>query len=346
MKLAHDPGSQTEAWAKGCFRLKLKLWLKIVVSAGVLTLLFVLLPWHEVREAVRRLPLTLWLAVLAMFLAGHRLGAAKWRRLVNAGRASLERADSVRFYAAGLFANICLPSIVGGDVIRAALAARATGRVEATVLGSIADRLVDTLMLAILVAAGVFFARDILPEKGASLVTAGLVATVLVSAVMVPMLLRLPLRRWPRRIRRRVGRSFVALRYLSRDRSTAVLAFTISLVVQGGFVLLNAWIGRAIGVDVPLAVWFFAWPLAKIVALVPIALGGLGVRDATLGALLVPLGVPLATGVVASLIWQSVLIGGGLLAGLYWWVTQRRIGVRWTAATRTFAVAPGARPHG
>jgi len=326
--------------------LNLKLWLKILVSAGVLTLLFVLLPWNEVRDAIRRLPLTLWLAVLASFLLGHRLGAAKWRRLVNAGRASLARADSVRFYAAGLFANICLPSIVGGDVIRAALAARATGRVEATVLGSIADRLVDTLMLALFVVAGVFFARNVLPDRGASLVTAALVASIILIAVLVPLLLRLPLRRWPRKLRRRVGRSLVAFRYLARDRATAAIAGTISLVVQGGFVLLNAWIGRAVGIDVPLAVWFFAWPLAKIVAIVPIALGGLGVRDATLGALLVPLGVPLATGVVASLIWQSVLIAGGLLAGLYWWVTQRRIGVRWSTSAQPFAVAPGARPHG
>jgi uncharacterized membrane protein YbhN (UPF0104 family) len=325
--------------------LKLKFWLKIAVSGGVLALLLFLLPWHQVREAVSRLPITVWLAVLAGFLLGHRLGASKWRRLVNAGRASLARADSVRFYAAGLFANICLPSIIGGDVLRAALAAKATGRPEATVLGSIADRILDTLMLVVLLAGGVFFARGILPDKGAAAVTAGMITAILAAGIILPWLLRLPIRRWPRRIRRPVGRSLVALRYLSRDRLTAVLAVATSLLVQGGFVLLNAWIGYAIGVNVPVAVWFFAWPLAKLAALVPITLGGLGVRDATLGALLVPLGVPLAVGVVASLIWQSVLIAGGLLAGLYWWITRKKVGIRWSDASPSLAVAPGARHH-
>jgi hypothetical protein len=94
--------------------------------------------------------------------------------------------------------------------------------------------------------------------------------------------------------------------------------------MQGGFVLLNAWIGKSIGVSVPLAVWFLVWPLAKLAGLLPISLGGLGVRDATLGALLVPAGVPLALGVVASLIWQSILIAGGLLAGALWYASRGR----------------------
>ena len=61
-----------------------------------------------------------------------------------------------------------------------------------------------------------------------------------------------------------------------------------------------------------------------LAGLLPVSLGGLGVRDATQGALLTGFGVPAARGVVASLIWQSVLIVGGLLAGLYWWLGSRR----------------------
>jgi glycosyltransferase 2 family protein len=66
------------------------------------------------------------------------------------------------------------------------------------------------------------------------------------------------------------------------------------------------------------------WPLSKLAALVPITLGGLGVREATLAALLVPFGVPPAVGVVAALLWQTVLITGGLFAGAVWWFLTRR----------------------
>jgi uncharacterized membrane protein YbhN (UPF0104 family) len=320
--------------------LRFGLWIKIALSVAVLTVIFVLLPWADVRAAAARLSPFVWLGVLAGFLAGHRLGVMKWQRLINAGRASLHTADAVRCYAAGLFANLCLPSIVGGDVLRAALATRATGRAEATVLGSVADRVIDVLGLGLLLTAGGLMTRELLPGAASTLIGTAILVGAIVAIVMLPFVLRTPIRRWPRRLRRPVGRGLVALRYLSRDYSTALLALTISLTMQSGFVLLNWWIGSSLGIDVPVGAWFFVWPLAKLAGLLPVGVNGLGVRDATLGALLVPLGVPMATGVVASLVWQSVLIGGGLLGGLYWWTASRRRGLP-VAVSRKLAVASG-----
>jgi uncharacterized membrane protein YbhN (UPF0104 family) len=323
----------------------MKTWIKVAVSFGLLALLFWILPWQDVRTAVARMSPAVWVAALLVFIGGHRLGAAKWRMLVNAGRGSLSGTDAVRCYAAGLFANLCLPSIIGGDILRAALAARATGRAEAAVLGGVADRLIDIGTTGVLIGIGGLLARDALPGWGANLAGIAVLLGAAGAALAIPAVLRRPLARWPRRIRRPLGRSLVALRYLARSRTTAVLAITISLVMQSGFVLVNAWIGRSVGIEVPLSVWFFVWPLAKLAGLVPISLGGLAVRDATLGALLVPAGVPLTLGVVSSLVWQSVLIVGGLLGGLLWWGMSRRLGTK-PPRLRELALAASARQHG
>lgn len=297
--------------------------LRVAVSLGLLGGLLWLLPWSEVREAIGSMPITVWLAILGLFLVGHRLGVAKWRLLLTAGGAPLARRDAVRCYAAGLFTNLCLPSIVGGDVLRAALAARATGRTEAAVLGGVADRLIDVLTLGLCLAAGTLLSARLLPGRLPLIVASVAIAGVLALVVVVRLVAGRPLRRWPRRVRRPLARSLVALRRLRRAPGTALVAAGLSLAIQAGFVLLNAWIGRSLGIGIPLSVWFVAWPLAKLVGLLPISLGGLGVRDAAFGALLVPLGVPLARGVVASLVWQSILIGGGLLAGGAWLVLGR-----------------------
>lgn len=302
----------------------MKVWIRVGVSAGVLALLFYFIPWHDLRSAVGRISGAVWFTVLAGFLAGHALGALKWRTLVNAGRSTLSVVDAVRCYAAGLFANMCLPSIVGGDVLRAVLAGKTTGRAEAAVLGGLTDRLVDMAVVAMLVAIGGFFSRDALPGWGVQLMTAAVVIGLITAMIFLPLLLRRPLAKWHRKLRRPVGRALVAIRALTRRPSAALLAISISIVVQGGFVLLNAWMGRAIGVNVPLGVWFLAWPMAKLAGLLPISLGGLGVRDATLAALLVPFGVPAALGFIASLLWQTILIAGGLVAGAVWWILGRR----------------------
>lgn len=319
----------------------MKVAVRVVVTLAALAALVVLLPWSGVQEAAGRMRPWVWIGALAAFLAGHRLGVAKWRMLLRAGRCLLTPVQALRFYAAGLFANLVLPSIVGGDVLRAALAARETRRPEAAVLGGVGDRLIDVTVLAFLIVLGGLLARGSLPGWGAGAVTAAVIAGTGVAAIALPMALRRPIRRWPARLRRPIGRSLVGARRLARSPATTLTALAISLTMQTGFVLLNAWIGRSIGIAVPLSVWFLAWPLAKAAGLLPVSLGGLGVRDATLGALLAPLGVPMATGVVASLIWQSILIAGGLLAGGLW------LGLgRWSSVEREGEPGPSLRSLG
>ncbi|HSM16364.1 MAG TPA: lysylphosphatidylglycerol synthase transmembrane domain-containing protein [Gemmatimonadales bacterium] len=301
----------------------MKLWHRVALSAGLLAVLLVVLPWHELRTAFASLSAPLWLGVLGGFVLGHAIGVFKWRFAVNAGRGGLGTLDGAKCYAAGLFANLCLPSIVGGDVLRVALAAKATRRPEAAVWGGVADRLSDVVALSLLVAAGALTARTALPGLWAQLLGLAGVIGVLAAVIALPLALRRPLAKWPKKIRRHVARSMVAIRRISRRPGTAVTILALSLTIQGGFVLLNAALGAGVGIRVPLAVWFLVWPLAKVVSLLPISLGGLAVREATLAALLVPFGVRPSVGVAASLVWQSVLIAGGLLGGLLWLVLRR-----------------------
>ena len=302
----------------------MKLWLRIAVSGGLLLLLLLFLPWDTARSALGRLPFSLWMGALAGFIAGHFLGVVKWRVLVNAGGGRrLRMLGAVRCYAAGLFANLCLPSIVGGDVLRAALAARVTRSPEAAVLAGLVDRIIDVATLGFLIALGGIFARGALPAWGRSALTISLLVVALIIVVFLPLLVRRQLEQWPRRFRRRIGRGLVALRSVARNPGSALTSLTLSVIIQSAFVFLNVGIGRAIGIDVPLGVWFVVWPLAKVAGLLPISLGGLAVRDAAFAALLVPLGVPIALGILTSLVWQSVLIAGGLLAGVAWWIIAR-----------------------
>jgi uncharacterized membrane protein YbhN (UPF0104 family) len=312
-------------------------WLvRLAASVVLLAVLFQIVPWAEVRTHASRLPFGTWLVILAIFIGGHLLGVVKWRALVNACRARVPVRTAVRAYFAGLFANLYLPSMIGGDVLRGALIGRHSGRPEAAALGGIADRLLDIATMGILIGGGLLAARASIPGAGAQAATALVVVGVLTAALFLPLAVRRPLARWPRKARRPIGRSLVALRRLSRSPGSAVLAMVLSLAIQALFVLLNAWIGRSIGIDVPLAVWFIAWPLAKLVALLPISIGGLVVREAALAGVLNQFGVPVALGAVAGLLWQTVNFSGGLLGGVIWWA----LGIRPLSTGDSGAVRP------
>lgn len=298
---------------------------KLLISLAILVLLFVLLPWEQVRAALREVSIGLWAGVLLGFVAGHLIGVAKFRMMVNTSRkrAPFPPADALRCYAAGLFANLYLPSIVGGDVLRALLAGRVIGRTEAAIFAGLADRAIDVIALGLLIGAGGLLTGRAVGAWSAPLLILLALAGAVAGLLALSVVLRRPLRTWPAKVRGRLARSLVALRRLGRRPATALAALLLSLIIQSLFVVLNAWIGVALGVHVGLGVWFLVWPLAKVAGMLPISLNGLGVRDATLAALLVPLGVPMARGIVTSLVWQSVVLGGGLLGGLAWWLLGR-----------------------
>jgi uncharacterized membrane protein YbhN (UPF0104 family) len=103
---------------------------------------------------------------------------------------------------------------------------------------------------------------------------------------------------------------------LARSPGRLLLCLVISMPVQCLFVGINIAFAEAANVEAPVAAWFFAWTTAKIIAIAPISLGGLGVREASMAALLVPFGADPAQVVAIGLVWQSVLYASGLIGFL------------------------------
>ncbi|MBT8403670.1 MAG: flippase-like domain-containing protein, partial [Gemmatimonadetes bacterium] len=141
-------------------------------------------------------------------------------------------------------------------------------------------------------------------------------AALVVAAVALALVARgLPVRRLPYRVRRllaKIRRSVRAVR--SRpERIAEALAMGVSLQLL--LVLLQAGLGSVVGLEIPLTAWLFAWPMAKLSALLPVTQGGLGVREAALAGLLAPFGVEPVLAVAAGLAFQGVIISGGLVGG-------------------------------
>lgn len=298
--------------------------LRAAVTLCVLGLLLWWLPLETLRAALGRISAMLWLGCLLAFALGHAVAALKWRTLLKASGVATSTAETLRAHAAGLFANLCLPSLVGGDVLRAGMLVRDHGRAEAIAVASVGDRLLDTLCLLVLAMLGaVAIPATLASETRTALSVVSLLLAVAVTIVAAALfgLPRLPAGRIPLRLAPIAGRVRTAGASLLARPGATLAAFALSLTVQTGFVALNAALGSAIGLSQPFAVWLLAWPLAKLVALVPISLGGIGVREAALASFLLPFAVQPALAVAQSLVWETLLVGLGISAGLaaFWW---------------------------
>jgi uncharacterized membrane protein YbhN (UPF0104 family) len=125
------------------------------------------------------------------------------------------------------------------------------------------------------------------------------------------------------RFRRRLARLRHALRAVSRRPQVLVFGWLLGTLIQTVFLVLTAQLAIYCGLRLPLRVWLFAWPLAKLVAVLPLTQGGIGVREAALVALLTPFGAAAHLVLAAGLVWEGIVIAGGLIAGLVAFVLRR-----------------------
>jgi len=288
---------------------------RVLLAGIVLAALVAWVPSRELAAALRSASPSIWIGAPLAFLAVHLIGVVKWRLLINAAGAGLSVRTALRCYYSGLFGNLFLPSVVGGDAVRVTLAYSHSRSRSGLVLGSVVDRLLDLSgLLALAGAAMLAIPTRIAPGRPGAVAAAAAVVVV-AGAALVTVAWRFPYRRVPMRWRRLAGASRRALRRLYRRPRLLAAAFLLAVGLQLVLLALAVWLGRSVGLEAPLGVWLVVWPLAKLAALLPLTQGGIGVREAALVALFRPFGVAPAPALAAGLLFEAMLVGGSLAAG-------------------------------
>lgn len=288
--------------------------LRLVGSAVILALLFHFVSFGVAWTALRRIPLLTWFLVLAAYLGFHFVGVCKYELILNGADAGLNYAQAARCYFAGLFSTLFLPTVVGGDVVKAGMALGLARSKAGVLLGSLVDRLLDAAALLAMAALGAAFAPTLGTADRRSFL---LILEVLAGAALVAViaLSLFPWRRFSYRIRRRLVRLRHAGISIARHPGRVLAALGMALLVQLGFLSLTTLIGAACGLHLPYRVWLFAWPLAKISAFAPVGQAGIGVREAALAAFLVPFGALPGVVVGVGLAWDTIIIAAGFISG-------------------------------
>ena len=307
--------NQTENRGRGWLVIGAR-WLAAILVLGILMHFLRLQP---LSEAIRRVPVTRFILILMGYLLAHAAGVAKWRMVVNAAGAQLDFSTSAQCYAGGLFATLFLPSIIGGDVVRLAVGLRRSPNPAAVLAGNVADRFLDMSAQAGLVLLGILLLPGSVPmalQNQARHAVYVLVVTAAIAAALLILSYRQFFRGRSVRFRRWLARLRFSLRRVSRRPYVLLLGWIVATGIQTTFLTLTALLAISCGLFLPLRDWLFAWPLAKLAALLPLTQGGIGVREAALVGLLSPFGAAPHLVLAAGLVWEGVVILGGILAGV------------------------------
>lgn len=306
---------------------KPKYWRVMAVRVGgstlILAALLYFVPFHQVWSAIRRIPPFLGFGLLCLYLLLHLLGVTKWRILINLAGADLTFLQAARCYYLGLFGNNFLPSLVGGDFVRAGLAFRFSRSKTAIVLGSLIDRVQDVIgLLGVAAIGALLLPRALDPHSRKVFVGVGILLAA-GGVLCAGAIYMIPVRKFPFKIRRIMVQLRRGMRSVYKSRGQVVLCFCIGMVLQILQVAINFPLSEASGLHIPFYFWLFAWPLAKLSSLLPVTQGGIGVREVALVALLAPLGATPALTAAVGLVFEAITIIGGLMAGVIAFVIGR-----------------------
>jgi uncharacterized membrane protein YbhN (UPF0104 family) len=292
----------------------LSLTLRLAATAALMALALRGVEWPKLLGLFNTIDWRWWAAGFATAMAVQVIAAVRWALLARPIGFPFSVGLFVWRFFEGAFFSLCLPTSIGGDVVKAYRLADSThGRLLAgcTV---VADRLAGLAALSVLAGAAVIGKEWSLGAPATIGVGTALLAVVLACFWLGVASLDRLLALFPEP---HAARQFIArlLPYQMRP-SLMTRAVAWSLIVQMGGAVSVALVARGLGVVLPLSVWFAVVPLVALAMVLPIRIGGVGVREGGLAFLLAPAGVTAERAVAIGLLWFLTTIGGGLIGGL------------------------------
>jgi uncharacterized membrane protein YbhN (UPF0104 family) len=290
---------------------------KLSVSIILLVILFSRIDVAQLWATARLASASWLLAALGVFAISTLVAVWRWNLLLKTQHIEITLPSLLGSYLVATYFNNFLPSNIGGDVIRITDTARHTRSKTLATTVVLMDRVLGLMALVFVAALGAtaigrlhHTAAPILPVWLWAGFLAGAAATT--PAVFAPAgfgrLLR-PLTVFhPEWVGDRITTLTGALARFGEDPGALLTAFAGAIFVQGALVLFYFAVAYALHLDIPFSDLAVVVPMSLVVQLLPVSVGGFGVREAFFSYYFHRIGQPIEDAVLLSLVAQALLM--------------------------------------
>lgn len=276
-------------------------WLAAKIDYAVLSATFSVLNPLLLASAVG-------LHVLAFIFGGVR-----WWVLLCHAHDRIEFRKVMPSYYLGLFFNNFLPTGVGGDVIRTIHLNFRGLRTKDLVVSALVDRIIGLTVVLLLGIASIAMSPEVTLDRGTKMILALCFAAIVIGGLLLasPRFIALIENFRQRYQRNRVRGTLLDMIVLCcsyRSRPGLLMgALVLTLFMQSLVIIVYYLLGTSLGIDLSAITYFGIIPIVFIAANLPVSVGGLGVREATLVTLLVAAGIDTQRAIALSLLYLLVL---------------------------------------
>lgn len=304
---------------------------KLAISIFILVYLILKINLDELKSSLIAANWVYIVLALCIYIAGQVLNSYKWALLVKTKGVVIPFWNLCSYYFMGMFLNLFLPSIIGGDIPRGYYlykdhgSSSGDGAPHITVSEAISTVMMQraTGVFALIIIASImyfifFFRNPILAKYAPNAEVSGLLTTiffVLIIGLVAGTIFIYRFKPNPNR-----PESSSKLRIFLNDiggylhhPKTLNLVILYSFIFQASVVFVNIVIGKAINATVPLTYYFVAIPIIALLAALPISFNGMGVREGAYVFFLGLVGVDKSVAFSIALLWLFIVIASSLL---------------------------------
>lgn len=293
--------------------------IKLAVTIAIFSVLFYKADIRSAGEALSQSSLGWLLLATVSYSSLYVTTMFKWDGLLRALGVTSSKWLLLKLDAIGRFASAFLPGTIGGDVLRWRLAGPISGGYVKTAASILVQRFTGVIGMVVLSVAAVLGDPSSFATKPVLILVGGGVTLLIGTLAVVSnrrwaVGLRYRTRRW--RVRKLVALSYELHRTLHafpRGPLLVAVGWSILFYIGVGFVLYFSCL--AIGATITVSQSVFSVAIVSILTMLPISMGGLGLKQAGDVYVLGLIGVEPSLALAASLLKQIIVYAYTLLSG-------------------------------
>lgn len=291
--------------------------IKVVIAIVLLFILITRLDTKQMIYSLTQANISLLLLATVIFLARNIFAAIRWQLLLAIKGIKHSLILLTRYYLIGAFFSLFLPSAVGGDIVRAYYSTRESSNVIINITAVIVERIIGLIAilsfaLGALVLSTRLFNNEII--NWVSLIGVMLlISTYVLFFIDLDFLQRYKLSKL--KLVKGLLSYIVTIQQYKHQPRVLLSAFGISILYQLLAVLSYYISSLAIGETLGFNIFLIVFAITSVLSMVPVSLGGIGVREGSMTFLLIMVGVNKDSAGLISLI------------GLFFFLIQGVVGV-------------------
>jgi hypothetical protein len=259
--------------------------LQVLISAALMGYLLATANLDELFARLKSWNAVYFVIAMLLGILTNVVFASRWKVALTVSGIKVSFLTLIRLYFVGTFFNLFLPTIVGGDVVRGYDLAKHSGKKMDAAMSVVVERIVGFFALAFIALLALLLGKSMIENTAVTtviLITCvgyfALTIIVFNGKILKRLVATLKLiKLW--NIGERLGRMVDSLHAFTAHKVILWQCFALSIICQTLTILAGYSLALAINLELPPIYFFVVLPMIWIIAMIPVSINGLGLRE-------------------------------------------------------------------